>query len=59
MLTGQSPPKKFDSDDPARIDRFPEYTPDIDIGDRSPTPTQEICSRRRPSKKKKCFLLGF
>jgi hypothetical protein len=52
--TGSLPtPKKFDRDDPARIDRFPEYTPDIDIGDRPPTPTQEICSRRRPSKKKK------
>jgi hypothetical protein len=24
-------PKKFDPDDPALIDRFPEYTPDIDI----------------------------
>ena len=40
-------------DDPALIDRFPEYTPDIDIGDRPPTATREICSGRRPSKKKK------
>jgi hypothetical protein len=46
-------PTKFDPDDPALIDRFPDYTPDIDIGDRPPTPTHEICSGRRPSKKKK------
>jgi hypothetical protein len=46
-------PTKFDPDDPALVDRFPEYTPDIDIGDRPPTPTHEICSGRRPSKKKK------
>ena len=31
-------PIKFDPDDPAVIDRFPEYTPDIDIVDRPPTP---------------------
>jgi hypothetical protein len=36
--TGSLPkPTKFDPDDPALIDRFPEYTPDIDIGDRPPT----------------------
>ena len=46
-------PTKFDPDDPALINRFPEYTPDIDIGDRPPTPTREICSGRKPSKKKK------
>ena len=41
--TGSLPtPTKFDPDDPALIDRFPEYTPDIDIGDRPPP--QEICS---------------
>jgi hypothetical protein len=52
--TGWLPtPNKFYPDDPALIDRFPEYTPDIDIGDRPPTPTHEICSGRRPSKKKK------
>jgi hypothetical protein len=38
-------------DDPALVHRSPEYTPDIDIGDRPPT--HEICSGRRPSKKKK------
>ena len=43
----------FDPDDPALIDRFPEYTPETDIGDRPPTPTREISSRQRPSKKKK------
>ena len=52
--TGSLPnPTKFDPDDPALIDRFPVYTPDIDIGDRPPTPTHEICRGRRPSKKKK------
>jgi hypothetical protein len=52
--TGSLPkPTKFDPDDPALINRFPDYTPDIDIGDRPPTPTHEICSGRRPSKKKK------
>jgi hypothetical protein len=52
--TGSLPkPTKFVPDDQALIDRFPEYSPDIDIGDRPPTPTHEICSGRRPSKKKK------
>jgi hypothetical protein len=50
--TGSLPkPTKFDPDDPALVDRFPEYTPDIDIGDRPPT--HETRSGRRPSKKKK------
>jgi len=50
--TGSLPkPTQFDPDDPALIDRFPEYTPDIDIGDK--TPTHEICSGRRSSEKKK------
>jgi hypothetical protein len=41
--TGSLPkPTRFDPDDPALVDRFPEYTPDIDIGDRPPT--HEICS---------------
>ena len=52
--TGGLPrPAKFDPDDPALVDRFPEYSPDKDIGDRPPTPTHETCSGRRPSKKKK------
>ena len=52
--TGSLPrPTKFDPDDPVLVDRFPEYSPDKDIGDRPPTPTREICSGRRPSKKKK------
>jgi hypothetical protein len=52
--TGSLPkPTKFDPDDPALVDRFPVYTPDIDIGDRPPTLTHEICSGRRPSNKKK------
>jgi len=45
--------ESFDPDDPALIDRFPDYTPETDIGDRPPTPTREISSRQRPSKKKK------
>ena len=50
--TGSLPkPTKFDPDNPALVDRFPEYSPDKDIGDRPPT--HEICSGRRPSKKKK------
>jgi len=45
--------ESFDPDDPALIDRFPDYSPETNIGDRPPTPTQEISSRQRPSKKKK------
>ena len=53
--TGSLPkPTKFDPDNPALVDRFPEYSPDKDIGDRPPT--HEICSGRRPSKKKKYLL---
>jgi hypothetical protein len=36
-------PTKFDPDDPALFDHFPEYSPDKEIGDRPPTPTHEIC----------------
>ena len=44
----------FEPDDPALIDRFPEYSStETDIGDRPPTPTPVISSRQRPSKKKK------
>ena len=50
-LTSLSEP--FDPDDPALINRFPEYNPETDIGDRPPTPTREISSRQRRSKKKK------
>jgi hypothetical protein len=42
--------ESFDPDDPALIDHYP---PGTDIGDRPPTPTQEINSWQRPSKKKK------
>ena len=45
--------ESFDTDDPALIDHFPDYPPETDIGDRPPTPTQEISSRQKPSKKKK------
>jgi hypothetical protein len=45
--------ESFDPDDPALIDRFPDYPPETYIGDRPPT--REICSGRRPSKKKKYF----
>jgi hypothetical protein len=45
--------ESFDPDDPALIDRFPDYIPQTDIGDKPPTPTREISSRQRPRKKKK------
>jgi hypothetical protein len=45
----------FDLDDPALIDRFPDYPPQTDIDDRPPTPTREISSWQRPTKKKKYF----
>jgi hypothetical protein len=45
--------ESFDPDDPALIDRFPDYIPQTDIDDKPPTPTREISSRQRPRKKKK------
>jgi hypothetical protein len=47
--------ESFDPDDPALIDRFPDYPSETDIGDipPTPTPTLEINSWQRPSKKKK------
>ena len=42
--------ESFDPDDPALIDRFPNYPPEIDIGHRPPTPTREISSWERPNK---------
>jgi hypothetical protein len=45
----------FDLDDPALIDRFPDYPPQTDIDDRPPTPIREISSWQRPIKKKKYF----
>ena len=44
--------ESFDPDVPALIDRFPDYLPLTDINDRPPTPTREISSWQRPSKKK-------
>jgi hypothetical protein len=44
--------ESFDPDDQALIDRFPDYPPQTDIIDRPPTPTREISSLQRPSKKK-------
>ena len=41
----------FDPDDPALIDRYPDYTTETDLGDRSPTPTQQ---RDENSKRKAC-----
>ena len=34
-----------------KTNKIREYTPDIDIGDKPPIPTHEICSGRRPNKK--------
>ena len=45
--------ESFDPYDPALIKRFPDYLHETYIGDRPPTPTREISSRQRPSKKKK------
>jgi hypothetical protein len=45
--------ESFDPDDPALIGRFPYYPPETDIGNRPLTPTREISSWQRPSKKKK------
>jgi hypothetical protein len=33
--------ESFDPDDPALIDRYPDYTTETDLGDRPPTPTQK------------------
>jgi hypothetical protein len=44
----------FDPDDPSLIDHHPDYTADTDLGDRSPTPTQqrdERCKRKTSRKK--------
>jgi hypothetical protein len=49
--------ESFDPDDPALINRFPDYPPQSEtyryIDDRPPTPTWGISSWQRPSKKKK------
>ena len=46
--------ESFDPDDPALIDRYPDYTAETDLGDRPPTPTQQwdVNSKRKASKKK-------
>jgi hypothetical protein len=36
--------ESFDPDDPALIDRFPDYHPETDIGNRPPTPTKLIAT---------------
>jgi hypothetical protein len=47
--------ESFDPDDPALIDRFPDYTTETDLGERPPTPTQQWDknSKRKACKKKK------
>ena len=46
--------ESFDPDDPALIDRYPEYTTETDLGDKPPTPTQQRDenSKRNACKKK-------
>jgi hypothetical protein len=46
--------ESFDTDDPALIDRYPDYTTETDLGDRPPTPTQQRDenSKRNACKKK-------
>ena len=54
--TGSLPrPTKFDPDDPALFDHFPEYSPDKEIGDRPPTPTHEICIAGEDPAKRRNF----
>jgi hypothetical protein len=43
--------ESFDPDDPALIDRYPDYTTETDLGDRPPTLTQQ---RGKNSKRKAC-----
>jgi hypothetical protein len=43
--------ESFHPDDPALIDRYPDYTTETDLGDRPPTPTQQ---RGENSKLKVC-----
>jgi hypothetical protein len=47
--------ESFDPDNPALIDRYPDYTTETDLGDRPPTPTQQQGknSKRKALKKKK------
>jgi hypothetical protein len=47
--------ESFDPDDPALIDRYPDYTIETDLGVRPPTPTQQRDenSKRKACKKKK------
>ena len=46
--------ESFDPDDPALIDRYPDYTTETDLGDRPPTPTQQrdLNSKQKARKKK-------
>jgi hypothetical protein len=47
--------ESFDPNDPALIDRYPDYTTETDLGDRPPTPTQQRGknSKRKASNKTK------
>jgi hypothetical protein len=46
--------ESFDPEDPALIDRYPDYTAETDLGDRPSTPTQQrdVNGKRKASKKK-------
>ena len=44
--------ESFDPDDPALIDRYPDYTTETDLSDRPPTPTQQR-DVKQPAKKDK------
>ena len=49
----------FDPDDPAVIDRYPEYDTDKHLGDRPPTPTQQRenrCRLKANRKKEYAFM---
>jgi len=47
--------ESFDPDDPALLDRYPDYITETDLGDRPLTPTQQRDenSKRKACKKKK------
>ena len=49
--------ESFDPDDPALINRYPDYTTETDLGDRPPTPThQRVENSKRKACKKKTNL---
>ena len=48
--------ESFDPDDLALIDRFPDYPPETDIGDKQPTSTREISSWQNTQQQKEILV---